>query len=162
MFCHRITSCDLFSTQPTNISIGINTKVLFSANYSRFSVMNLLKVIFDSKPQFHIHLSTYSSPGRFAYLISSVKYRNIQYRHNTHKFKLTYYEILWLGQREIWSGVVVVDPSTCFTGSSLVPVDQGGNVFKCSESRFTTANAYYVQTPLREKGSSEREVAVCL
>lgn len=25
----------------------------------------------------------------------------------------------------------MVDPSTCFTGSSLVPVDRGGNVLKC-------------------------------
>lgn len=56
----------------------------------------------------------------------------------------------------------MLPPSTCFTGSRLVPVDRRGNVLKCYilltafGSQFSIASIRYVQTPAREKESTER------
>lgn len=57
----------------------------------------------------------------------------------------------------------MLPPSTCFTGSRLVPVDRRGNVLKCYilltafGSQFSIASSRYVQTPAREKENRERE-----
>lgn len=92
----------------------------------------------------------------------------ITYINNQYQLEFTgaYWKIGWLGSNRlglICGGGSMLPPSTCFTGSRLVLVDRRGNVLKCYilltafGSQFSIASIRYVQTPAREKESTERE-----
>lgn len=73
---------------------------------------------------------------------------------------------MWQKHSLICGGRSTLPPSTCFTGSSLVPADQRGNMLKCHillwAQSHSSANAHYVQKPPWERKSTERGSQKCV
>ena len=120
--------------------------------------MNPPKIVYGSKPQLHIHLSTHGSPGKFFEL------QHI--RITLAACNLTTGKQFGSVQGTTWPGAVLVapccPPSTCFTGSSLVPVDQRGNVLKCHILPWAQSQSSLQLMLIMSRHLPEREaVAVC-